>query len=74
MIMINDRNESAFIYERRLVAMRNNWIEISYHQFPSFSSSFQRYDYEMEREDIEETEETEEDECLDLRSKYMSIL
>ena len=47
--------------------MQDRWIGISYYQFPSFQSSFQRdtyeqwYDYLDDIEDVVEEQEGEED-------------
>lgn len=59
--------------------MYTKWIEISYNQFPSFNTQFQRSIYEEWKDCYDYSEEdlnieSEEDTCWDWKSRYMFIL
>lgn len=61
--------------------MNELWLGMSYNRFPVFTSSFQRSAYEewqeyldIYNEEFEWKEETEDNECLDWKSRFMSIL
>ena len=60
--------------------MYTKWTEISYNQYPSFASRFQRSAYEEWKEDdyLDYDEllftESEEDTCWDWKNKYMFTL
>lgn len=58
--------------------MKEKWDEMSYNRFPTFTSQFQRTNYEEQQkcfdiyeEIFDETEEQEDTECLAWKNRFM---